>query len=349
MSWPPVLDDPQARSGLRLDFVFITDPLAGLAPAHDTTIALMEEAQLAGHRVLTTTIGELGIDRGRAFARCREVTLRPAVLSEDKWIADTDWYTSGASRRLPLDEVSAIFMRTDPPVDSNYLRATFILDLVDPTTTLLINSPAGLRDANEKLFASRMPELGPPTLVSADRDEIVEAVHSWGTAVLKPTDGMAGRGIMLLRPHDPNLHSILDTATVRGGQHVVVQQYIPEAETAGDRRVIVLDGQPIGSVRRLVETGGAGDEFRCNMATGARVVRDTVTARDREICNTLGPELVRRGLVFVGIDIIGDRLTEVNVTSPTGIREIDALSGTHLAADTIEWAVARCTTMTEMR
>nr|WP_240320146.1 hypothetical protein [Rhodococcus jostii] len=176
-----------------------------------------------------------------------------------------------------------------------------------------------------------------------------EAVRSWGTAVLKPTDGMAGRGIMLLRPHDPNLHSILDTATVRGDQHVVVQQFIPEAETAGDRRVIVLDGKPIGSVRRIVDTGGAGDEFRCNMATGARIVRDTVTARDREICNALGPELVRRGLVFVGIDIIGDRLTEVNVTSPTGIREIDALSGTHLAADTIEWAIARCTNMTEVR
>ncbi|MDF3310487.1 glutathione synthase [Rhodococcus sp. T2V] len=344
----PVLSDPQARSGLRLDFVFITDPLASLVPAHDTTIALMEEAQLAGHRVLTTTIGELGIDRGRAFARCREVTLRPAVLSENKWIADTDWYTSGAPRRLLLDEVAAIFMRTDPPVDANYLRATFILDLVDPGKTLLINSPAGLRDANEKLFALRMPELGPPTLVSADRDEISAAVHSWGTAVLKPTDGMAGRGIMLLRPDDPNLHSILDTATVRGEQHVVIQQFIPEAETEGDRRVIVLDGQPIGSVRRLVDSGG-GDEFRCNMATGARVVPDTVSPRDREICTTLGPELVRRGLVFVGIDIIGDRLTEVNVTSPTGIREIDALSGTHLAADTIEWAVARCTNMTEMR
>ncbi|MDF3320039.1 glutathione synthase [Rhodococcus sp. C3V] len=343
-----VLNDTQARSGFRLNFVFITDPLTALEPAHDTTVALMEAAQLAGHRVLTTTIGEIGIDQGHAFAHCRDVTLRPAVLGENKWIADTDWYTCGSTRRYSLDEVAAIFMRTDPPVDSNYLRATFILDLVDPSKTLLINSPAGLRDANEKLFALQMPELGPPTLVSANRDEIVEAVRTWGAAVLKPTDGMAGRGIMLLRPDDPNLHSILDTATARGDQHVVIQKYIVEAKTAGDRRVIVLDGKPIGSVRRIVDSGG-GDEFRCNMATGARVLPDTVTAHDREICNILGPELIRRGLVFVGIDIIGDRLTEVNVTSPTGIREIDALSGTHLAADTIEWATARCTQMTEMR
>ncbi|KJF19157.1 MULTISPECIES: glutathione synthase [unclassified Rhodococcus (in: high G+C Gram-positive bacteria)] len=334
---------PQARSGLRMDFVFIADPLTTLKPAHDTTIALMEAVQLAGHRVLATTIGELGIDGGYAFARCREVTLRPAVLSENMWIADTDWYTTDVPFRLRLDEVAAIFMRTDPPVDGKYLRATFILDLVDPAKTMLINSPSGLRDANEKLFALRMPELGPPTLVSSDRDEICETVSSWGTSVLKPTDGMAGRGIMLLRPDDPNLHSILDTATDRGVNHVVVQQFIPDVVTEGDRRVIVLEGRPIGSVRRIVDRGGT--EFRCNMATGARVVPDTLTARDREICNAIGPELVRRGLVFVGIDVIGGQLTEVNVTSPTGIREIDALSGTHLAADIIAWAIARCAKM----
>ncbi|MFC0454646.1 glutathione synthase [Rhodococcus jostii] len=323
--------------GSRLNFVFITDPLDELAPAHDTTVALMEAAQALGHRVLVTTIAELGVTAGRATAQTRDVRLQPAVLIDGKWVIGKKWFAAGESEQIFLDTAAAVFMRTDPPVDADYLRATYILDLVDPACTLILNSPSGLRDANEKLFALRFPELGPPTLISADHTEIIESVQSWGRAVLKPTDGMAGRGIMLLSPGDPNLHSILDTATERGTKHVVVQQFIP-AVSAGDRRVIVLGGAPVGAVRRIAE----GDEFRCNMAAGASVEIDTVTENDRRICKTLGPELVRRGLHFVGIDIIGSRLTEVNVTSPTGIREIDALSGTHLATRTVAWVSAQC-------
>ncbi|WP_257014419.1 glutathione synthase [Rhodococcus sp. ACPA1] len=323
--------------GSRFTFVFITDPLSELAPAHDTTVALMEAAQALGHRVLVTTIAELGVTAGRATAQTRDVTLQPAVLIDGKWIVGTNWFVATESEQIFLDTAAAIFMRTDPPVNADYLRATYILDLVDPARTLMLNSPSGLRDANEKLFALRFPQLGPPTLISADQTEIIDAVQSWGRAVLKPTDGMAGRGIMLLSPGDPNLHSILDTATERGTTHVVVQQYIP-AVTAGDRRVIVLGGTPVGAVRRIAE----GDEFRCNMAAGASVEIDTVIENDRRICKTLGPELVKRGLHFVGIDIIGDRLTEVNVTSPTGIREIDALCGSHLATSTIAWVAALC-------
>ncbi|GAF47919.1 glutathione synthetase [Rhodococcus wratislaviensis NBRC 100605] len=323
--------------GSRLTFVFITDPLSELAPAHDTTVALMEAAQALGHRVLVTTIAELGVTAGRATAQTRGVTLQPAVLVGGNWVIGKNWFVASEPEQIYLDTVAAVFMRTDPPVNADYLRATYILDLVDPAQTLVLNSPSGLRDANEKLFALRFPELGPPTLISADRTEIIDSVQSWGRAVLKPTDGMAGRGIMLLTPGDPNLHSILDTATERGTQHVVVQQFIP-AVTAGDRRVIVLGGTPVGAVRRIAQ----GDEFRCNMAAGASVEIDTVTENDRRICRTIGPELVRRGLHFVGIDIIGEWLTEVNVTSPTGIREIDALSGTHLATTTISSVTALC-------
>jgi glutathione synthase len=317
---------------MSVDFVFVVDEIATLMPAHDSSVALMEAAQLFGHRVLTTTAAGLGFTGGHATALVRAVRLRPAVLHDGHWLADPEWFSLGPAERYRLNDAAAIFMRTDPPVDTQYLRATYLLDLVDATRTLMINSPAGVRNANEKLISLREPALGPPTMVSADRQLIRETVAEWGKAVLKPTDGMAGRGILVLHPADPNLASILDTATERGQCQVVVQQWLP-ASAEGDRRVIVLDGTPIGVVRRVARAG----EFRCNMAAGAAVLADAVTDTDRAICARLAPLLHQLGLPFVGLDVIGDRLTEVNVTSPTGLREIDALSGTHLAADILTW------------
>ncbi len=191
----------------------------------------------------------------------------------------------------------------------------------------------GWAEANEKLFGLQAADLMPPTLVSADPNVIVGYVEEWGRGVLKPTDCMAGRGIHILDPRDPNLHSILDTATLRGQRQVVVQQWIEGVEELGDRRVIVLDGEPIGAVRRVA----SGGDFRCNMAAGALTRADEVTDRDREICARLAPLLRDNGLHFVGLDVIGDYLTEVNVTSPTGLREIDALSGTQLSDRVVEW------------
>lgn len=308
-----------------LSIVVVADPLPSLNPAHDTSVALMEEAQDRGHRVLATTTGDLRVRAGRAWARCRPVTLEPATLTDGRWRAEPDWWRAGPEVDVRLDDVDIVMMRTDPPVDGAYLRASYILDQVDPGRVLLVNSPTGLREANEKLFTLRFPALIPDTLVSADLGEIVDAVHGWGRGVLKPTDAMAGRGIMMLRPDDPNLRSIVETATERGHTHVVVQSYIEAAEQ-GDRRVILVDGEPIGAVRRVAAPG----EFRCNMAAGASVAADSVTPWDKEMCRVIGPELDRLGIVFCGVDVIGDRLTEVNVTSPTGIREIDALSGSRL-------------------
>ena len=320
-----------------VDMVFVTDELSGLLPAHDTSVALMEAAQLRGHRVLVTTAGKLGFRDGVAIARCTPVTLRPAVLHDGKWIADREWYSLGAAARYPLNNAAAIFMRTDPPVNADYLRATYVLDLVDPRRTLMVNSPAGVRNANEKLFALHAPELGPPTLVSADQQEIRAVVVGWERAVLKPTDWMGGRGVLVLDPADPNLRSLLDSATGRGRSQVVVQQWIAACRD-GDRRVIVLDGEPVGVVCRVA----GAEDFRCNMAAGGVPVADVVTERDRAICARLAPLLREQGLVFAGIDVIGGLVTEVNVTSPTGIREIDALTGSHLAADVIAWAEANC-------
>lgn len=309
-----------------LRLVFVIDPIETLNPGHDTSVALMESAQARGHRVLVTTMSQLGVSHGRAVATCTPVRVEPVVLRDGRWHAAERWFTLAAPERWVLDDVDAVLVRTDPPVDAAYLRGTFVLDLVDPRHTLMVNAPAGLRHANEHMFALQFPDLGPETLVSADIAEIADVTRAWGTAVVKPTEGMAGRGIMLLRPDDPNLHSILEAATTRGRDQVVVQRYLPAARD-GDRRVIVIDGTPVGVVRRVAATRG---EFRCNMAAGASVAADTVRPRDKEICARLAERLAELGLLFVGIDVIGDCLTEINVTSPTGVREIDAFSGTRL-------------------
>ena len=337
MTVRPVMPADRAPAGLGMDIVFVIDEISGLAPAHDTSVALMEAGQQRGHRVLVTTAAQLEFDEDATVACCRPVTLRPAVLHDGRWIADPHWYTLGDPVRFRLSDAAAVFMRTDPPVDAEYLRATYLLDLVDPETTLMLNSPAGVRNANEKLFALRVPQLGPPTLVSADRQRIRATVSAWGRAVLKPTDWMGGHGILVLDSADPNLASLLETATDRGRTQVVVQQWIA-ACTNGDRRVIVLDGRPIGAIRRVA----GADDFRCNMATGAVALADSITERDEAICARLAPLLREQGLPFVGIDVIGGLLTEVNVTSPTGVREIDALTGTHIATDVLTWVEANC-------
>ncbi|TCK26260.1 glutathione synthase [Pseudonocardia endophytica] len=329
------MSDPD-RTHRSLDLLFVIDPLGGLDAAHDTSVALMESAQARGHRVLTTTMTDLEVEDGRARALCTPIDVEPAELHDGHWTARPDWFAAGTPERIVLDDTDAVFVRTDPPFDGRYLRGTYLLDFVDTSRCLVVNNPAGLRHANEKLFALRWPDLGPDTLVTADKAAIVRATERWGTAVIKPTDGMAGRGIMLLRADDPNLASIIEASTGRGRDHVVVQRFL-DRSGEGDRRVIVLDGEPIGAVRRVA----SGREFRCNMAAGATVAVDTVTPRDKEICSRLAPALAENGLAFVGIDVIGDHLTEINVTSPTGVREIDAFAGTRLGDAVIAWVESR--------
>lgn len=318
-----------------LELLLIADPMDSLNPGHDTSVAIMEAAQRRGHAVYVTTAGSLEIDEATAVATCARVHIEPAVLDKGRWIAKEHWYRTEPPARLRLDSFDAVLMRTDPPFDDAYLSATYVLDLVNTTTTLMVNSPSGLRNANEKLFGLRVAGVGPATLVTADVRRIVDQVRAWGKAVLKPLDAMAGRGILALEPNDANLVSILESATERGGRRVVVQRWIDEV-IAGDRRVIVVDGEPIGAVRRVA----CGEDFRCNMAAGAVTVADTVNDDDRRICRALAPHLRSQGLIFAGIDVIGGQLTEVNVTSPTGIREIDALSGTDLGGDLVGWIEA---------
>jgi glutathione synthase len=308
--------------------VVVADPLDGLRPEHDSTVALMEEAQRRGYRLWVTTAERLGVRAGAAVACCTPVEVTPAEPSPGGWVARPDWWRAvDEPRVVPLCDADAVFMRVDPPFDEAYLRATYLLDR---SGTLVVNAPAGLREANEKLFALRFPEFIPETVVSADPAELADVTRAWGSAVLKPTDAMAGRGVLLLRPGDVNLRSLLETATAHGRRHVIAQEWVePGGE---DSRVIVVDGEPVGMLRRVA----ASDDFRCNLATGARAEPATVTPEIRKICAALAPQLRGLGILLAGLDLIGDRLIEVNVTSPTGFREIEALSGARPAAAVLD-------------
>jgi len=316
-------------------FAFIIDPIAQLDPGHDTSVALMEAAQALGHEVWVTEAQGLSVAQGRALAIAQPVALKPVQLEESKWVAQPDWFTLGDRVSVALDEMDAVFMRTDPPVTVPYLYATYILDYVDPAKTLVVNAPSGIRTANEKMYALQFAEAIPETIVSQDKQMIRAFVERQEMAVIKPLGGKAGEGILLIEASDRNFNSLIEIST-QGKTPIMVQAYLPAAKD-GDKRIILLNGEPIGAVNRIP----TGKEFRGNMAVGGRAAQVEITARDRQICDQVAPALRRDGLFFVGIDVIGGYLTEVNVTSPTGIREIDRLDGVKLGDRIMEWVVQR--------
>lgn len=324
-----------------MKFAFIIDPIERLDPGHDTSVALMEAAETLGHEVWTTQAKQLSVAASKAFAPLERVHLTPVELVEGRWSAADPWFKLGDRTLLPLEAMDAVFMRTDPPVTVPYLYATYLLDYIDPAKTLVVNSPAGIRAANEKMYALQFTDAIPETIVSQDKQIIRQFVERKGVAVLKPLGGKAGEGILILEAGDRNINSLVEISTYQGQVPVMVQTYLPEAKD-GDKRIILLNGEPIGAVNRIP----TGNEFRGNMAVGGRVAQTTITAREHEICAQLAPTLQRDGLMFVGIDIIGGYLTEVNVTSPTGIREIDRLDHIRLGHQVIEWLVQTCNAST---
>ncbi|MEQ9672732.1 glutathione synthase [Coleofasciculus sp. G2-EDA-02] len=315
-----------------MKFAFIIDPLSKLNPSHDTSVALMEAAQALGHEVWVTQAQKLMVVNNQAWANLEKVQLTPAELVEGRWVVSERWYAISDTVSLPLEEMDAVFMRTDPPVTIPYLYATYILDYINPKKTQLINTPTGLRRANEKMYALQFKEVIPETIVSQDKLTIQKFVAKKGAAVLKPLGGKAGEGILFLEAGDRNLNSLVEISTKWGHEPVMVQTYLPAAKE-GDKRIILLNGDPIGAVNRIP----TGSEFRGNMAVGGRVAATEITPQEQKICALLKPKLQQDGLYFVGIDVIGGYLTEVNVTSPTGIREIDQLNGTCLGKDVIDW------------
>jgi glutathione synthase len=315
-------------------FAFIIDPIQKLDPGHDTSVALMEAAQEMGHEVWITEAHSLSVAQGKAWAMVQAVQLKAVRLVDGLWSAELEWFQLGDRHLCCLDEMDAVFMRTDPPVNVPYLYATYILDHTDPAKTLVVNSPHGLRNANEKMYALQFTEVIPKTIVSQDKQVIRKFVDQQGAAVIKPLGGKGGEGILLIEPGDRNFNSLIEISTFQGKVPVMVQEFLPEAKD-GDKRVILLNGEPIGAVNRIP----TGSEFRGNMAVGGRIAAAEITERDRQICEVLAPTLQKDGLVFVGIDVIGGYLTEVNVTSPTGIREVDRLNDVRLGQQVIEWVV----------
>ena len=319
-----------------MKFAFIIDPIHRLDPTHDTSIALMEAAQELGHDVWITQANQLSVLDGKAWAMLEQVHLTPVKLVDGRWVAIEAWFALDSPTFCPLEDMDVVFLRTDPPVDTAYLYATYILDYIDPAKTRVINSPSGIRAANEKMYALQFTEAIPETIVSQDKAVIRRFLEKKGAAVLKPLGGKAGEGILFLEPSDRNFNSLVEISTLQGKLPVMVQTYLPAAKD-GDKRIILLNGSPIGAVNRIP----TGTDFRGNMAVGGRVASVDMTERDHEICTQLAPTLQRDGLVFVGIDVIGGYLTEVNVTSPTGIREVDRLSNLRLADRVIEWLQQR--------
>jgi glutathione synthase len=311
---------------------FIIDPITRLDPGHDTSVALMEAAQNQGHEVWIAQPEDLQVVDGKAWALLQPISLQPIPLVDGRWQVPQPWYTLTEAARMPLAQMDAVFMRKDPPVSTAYLYATYLLDFVDPQKTLVVNHPQGLRAANEKMFALQFTEAIPETIVTQNKQTIREFVEAKGLAVLKPLGGKAGEGILLMQAGDRNLNSLVEISTFQGQLPVMVQEYLPQAQE-GDKRIILLDGEPIGAVNRIP----TGKEFRGNMATGGRVAQSSLTERELQICAQLAPTLQKNGLIFVGIDVIGGYLTEINVTSPTGIREIDRLDGVRLGDRVIEW------------
>lgn len=318
-----------------MKFAFIIDPLDRLIPGHDSSVALMEAAQTLGHEVWVTQANELSVIGGKTWGMLSPVTLTPVKLVDGRWVAAEVWYEVEAPTLQPLEAMDAVFMRTDPPVNVPYLYATYLLDYIDPAKTLVVNSPKGLRDANEKMYALQFEGAIPETIVSQSKQVIRQFVEKKGAAVLKPLGGKAGEGILFLEKGDRNLNSLVEISTNQGTVPVMVQTYLPEAKE-GDKRIILLNGKPIGAINRIP----TGNEFRGNMAVGGRVAKTEISDRELQICSQLAPVLQRDGLYFVGIDIIGGYLTEVNVTSPTGIREIDLFNGVSLGKEVIEWVVS---------
>jgi glutathione synthase len=297
----------------------LMDPIAAIHPEKDSTLAMLLEAQRRGYEVLYAVQSGLAIRGGEPWALLAPLTVRDDL---------EDWFTIGEATWRDLGTIDVILARKDPPFDDQFLYDTMVLELAEMRGTLVVNRPQGLRDANEKLFSLHFPQCIPPTLVARNAAEIRRFTAEHGEVVLKPLDGMGGASIFRTHRGDPNLNVIIETLTKNGRAFCAAQRFIPEI-SAGDKRILMIDGEPVPyALARMPQ----GDDFRGNLARGGKGVGVPLSEHDRWIAAEVGPELKRRGMLFVGLDVIGDYLTEINVTSPTGIRQVKRFGGADIAA-----------------
>lgn len=317
----PISARPVPARPIRLGVVM--DPIGGIKVAKDSTLAMLLEAQARGWHIDYLELEDLSLRDGRAWGR-----LRKLELNRD---AD-DWYRLDDHHETPLAELDVILMRKDPPFDMEYIYSTYILEAAQAEGVLVVNRPESIRNANEKLFAARFPDCMPPSQVTRRADDLRAFLAAQGDIILKPLGEMGGAAIFRIREGDPNTNVIIETLTGNGSHYIMAQRFVPEI-SAGDKRILLIDGEPVPYALARIPAKG---ETRGNLAAGGRGEGVELSARDREICARVGPMCRELGLVFVGIDVIGDYLTEINSTSPTCIRELDALYDLNISAQLLD-------------
>ena len=319
--------------------LFVIDPIARLNPAKDSSVALMQAVARAGGVPWICTPADLAAVAAegghRTWARAQSLHLADIRCGPQGWQVPEPWYSLSEPQTLPLEHFRLVWMRKDPPVDEAYLYATHLLDLAERRGVRVINRPSALRAWNEKLGALRFSAWMAPTLVSSRVEALQAFTVEHGEVVLKPLGGRAGQGVVFAAAATPGLRALLELVTQMEALPVMVQAFLPGV-SAGDKRILLVDGEPLGAVNR-VPTGG---EFRSNLAVGGAPEPADLSETERRICADLAPVLRAEGLVFVGIDVIDGRLSEINVTSPTGVREVERLGGIPLADQTIERLLA---------
>ncbi|MGD8742381.1 MAG: glutathione synthase [Granulosicoccaceae bacterium] len=301
----------------------VMDPIAHIKVAKDSSLAMLREVARRGWQLVYMELADLYLDNDQGMAR-----MRPLQVFED----DNRWFALGEPAVAPLGELDVILMRKDPPFDTEYLYATYILEAAERAGTLVVNKPASLRDANEKLFATQFPDCIAPSRVARDADTLRAFIAEHKDVIFKPLGEMGGASIFRVREGDPNTSVIIETLTGYGSRYIMAQRFIPEI-SAGDKRILLIDGEPVPYALARIPAPG---ETRGNLAAGGKGVGVELSARDREICACVAPVLRDMGLLFVGIDVIGDYLTEINSTSPTCIRELDAQYGLNISGQLMD-------------
>jgi glutathione synthase len=303
---------------MRIKFGMVMDPISGINIKKDTSFVMLLEAQSRGWELHYMQLNDLYLRNGRAYARTRKLCVE---RNQDKWFEFT------AEQDIPLDELDVIMMRKDPPFDQEYIYATYLLERAESLGTYVINKPQSLRDANEKLFTAWFPHCCADTLVAREPRLFRDFLQEHGEIILKPLDGMGGTSIFYLQKGDPNLSVILETMTQLNTRYVMAQKYLPEIKS-GDKRILLVNGEVIPYALARIPASG---ETRGNLAAGGSAEGRPLTERDQWIATQVGPTLRNKGLVFVGIDVIGDYLTEINVTSPTCVQELDKQFGLNIS------------------
>jgi glutathione synthase len=319
--------------------LFVVDPITRLRPAKDSSVALMQAAQRAGQVVWVCTPADLSAAEDPshpqgghiALAVAQRVTLAAITPTPSGWDVPEPWYVAGEPELLPLDAFARVWMRKDPPVDEAYLYATHLLELGERRGVRVLNRPASLRAWNEKLSSLRFSHLMAPSMVSGRVEQLAAFTAQHGEVVLKPLGGRAGQGVVFAAADTPGLRALLELVTHQERLPVMVQAFLPGV-SAGDKRILLVDGEPLGAVNRLPMAG----DFRSNLAVGGAPEATELSQAERQICAELAPSLRAEGLFFVGIDVIDGRLSEINVTSPTGVREVERLGGLPLADQTMD-------------